>query len=126
MYLLAVLEADGDGNGPVVTVRSLSDRTNTFRCRVNSSECRDDGDGEAVEIRGMRVHVSPGYGGGVFVVAARAGAGACAKIWRGVFDEGDFVFARLHSSRGGARWLERLCVFALVMPAVLVVRAYVM
>lgn len=92
MYLLAVLEADGDGNGPVVTVRSLSDRTNTSRCRVNSTECCDEGDGEAVETRGMRVYVSPGYSGGVFVVAARAGAGACAKIWRGAFNEGDFFF----------------------------------
>lgn len=60
--------------------------------------------------QGMKAYVSPGYGGGVFVVAAEGGeAGAeageaiCARIWRGTFDEGDipvgcFCFALLSFS----------------------------
>lgn len=80
LYLLAVLETDEGGNAPVVSIRALRDRDATCRCLLI---------GMGEEVHGARVYVSPGYGGGVFVVAADGGGGTCAKIWRGTFDEGD-------------------------------------
>lgn len=94
VYLLVVLgaNAQSSGNGPVLSIRSLRDRSVTFRCPLSSS-LDDVGETGAVARQpGTRVYASPGYGGGAFVVAADGGSGECAKIWRGTFDEGYCCF----------------------------------
>ncbi|CAM9724069.1 unnamed protein product [Ectocarpus sp. 6 AP-2014] len=89
VHLLVVLGANSQssGDGPVLSIRSLRDRSVTCRCPLSSSS-DDVGEAGAVARQpGTRVYASPGYGGGVFVVAAEGGSGGCARIWRGSFDE---------------------------------------
>lgn len=98
LYLLAVLETD-EGDGYSVTVRSLRDRTVTCRCPIligssGSSIAAGDEEAASVAMQGMKVYVSPGYGGGVFVVANEGAPEECAKVWRGTFDEGEGGRAR--------------------------------
>lgn len=88
LYLLAVLETDEGGGSPVITVQSLRDRSVESRCRLDLA----DGSNEASlggQSTNVRVHVSPGSGGGAFVVVTDGGAEACAIARRGTFDEGD-------------------------------------
>ena len=62
-------------------------------CRCPLSFADDEDNREAgcrsASAQGVKVYASPGYGGGVFAVAAGGGKGECAKVWRGNFDEGD-------------------------------------
>lgn len=76
------------------------------RCPLTSATADGDDDGHekaavlAENKRGMKVYASPGYGGGVFAVAAERRPGECARVWRGTFDEGDWFgsgFLRLGS-----------------------------
>ena len=95
IYLLTVLGAGAgaDARGPVLSIRSLSDRSVTCRFPL---ACADDGNGDeaaglAATNRGvLKVYAAPGYGGGVFAVAAEAERGECARVRRGTFDEGDW------------------------------------
>lgn len=92
LHLVTVLATDGDGPGPVVTVRSLRDRTLTCRRALNTTA--SDGKEAGVAANRVKVYASPGYAGsGVFVVAAGGGEGECAIIWRAAFDEGNFLFS---------------------------------
>lgn len=98
IYLLTVLGTDGEagGGGALLSIRSLCDRSVSCRCPLTSADDDDDDDGDdnnetclGANKRGVKVYASPGYGGGVFAVAAEGGQGECAKVWRGTFDEGD-------------------------------------
>lgn len=92
IYLLTVLGADGaaGGGGPLLSIRSLSDRSVTSRCPLKYPDADAKEARVVASKRGAKVYVSPGYGGGVFVVAVEGGDGECAKVWRGTFDEGDW------------------------------------
>lgn len=48
-------------------------------------------DAKMGKLTGAKAYTSPGYGGGVFIVAATEDEDdqACARVWRGSFDEGD-------------------------------------
>lgn len=84
-YLLVVQGSiEENGEARVVTVRSLSDRRVSFECPVTEHTTGRD------KKNRMRVYVSPGYSGGVFVVALAddEDTRTCATIWRGSFDEG--------------------------------------
>lgn len=95
IYLLTVSGTvhPDSGGGQLLSIRSLGDRSVTFRCPLKSSDADADADAEAARVvasnQGAKVYVSPGYGGGVFVVAVEGGALECAEVWRGTFDEGD-------------------------------------
>ena len=90
LHLVTILATNGDGPGPVVSVRSLCSRK--LACRRTLKPTKG-GEKEArVEARGVKVYVSPGYAGsGVFVVAAEGARGECAIVWRAAFDEGEFL-----------------------------------
>lgn len=94
IYLLTVLGADraAGGGGPLLSIRSLGDRTFISRCPLTVSDA--DADAEAARVaashQGAKVYVPPGYGGGSFVVAIEGGARECARVWRGTFDGGDW------------------------------------
>ncbi|CAM9135444.1 unnamed protein product [Scytosiphon promiscuus] len=93
LYILMLLGATDEtpgGNGPVVSIQSLRDKNLACRCPLESPE-----DGNRQEegvmgrkLKGGRLYVSPGYGGGAFVAAAEGGDGECARVWRGSFNEG--------------------------------------
>lgn len=99
IYLLTVLGAGGGGGarGPILSIRSLSDRSVSCRCPLAFADDENGDDEEAGRLAasnpGMKVYASPGYGGGVFAVASGGGRGECAKVWRGTFDEGDYLGA---------------------------------
>lgn len=95
LYLLALLEGklkskEISEKVPrfFVSIRSLSDRNVCCRCPL-PMDVGSDGDDKNT---GIKIYVSPGYGGGVFVVAnpSFGVGGVCARIWRGTFDEGRY------------------------------------
>lgn len=90
LYLLAVLETEEGGSSPVIRIQSLRDRSVKSRCGLDLAY----GSREASlggKSTNVHVHVSPGSGGGTFVVVTDGGAEACAVARRGTFDEGDYV-----------------------------------
>ncbi len=106
VYLLTVLGADagggdpGSSDHPSLSIRSLGDRNVASRCPIPPAAANvEDGAKSPVvrSRRGARVYAPPGYGGGVFVVAAEGGRAECARVWRGTFDEGNMGFGALFS-----------------------------
>lgn len=95
LYLLTLLGANDQtpsDSGPLVSIQSLRDESVASRCPLALPEGDEGKEGGVAgkKLKGGRVYVSPGYGGGAFVAAAAGGDGECARVWRGSFDEGDW------------------------------------